>query len=129
MCGPIDTALTGFRQGHIPPIRFDAATPVPIHRPQIRIGDDHLVAECLQALGHPLALRRGLHENAQARPTMAPYSMAGLLLRDLRSTPPASDPTRFLVRTGQNVLQSWPTRVISDRFAATISNFGRRTAH
>src|SRR5262249_41385501 len=67
--GAITAPLTRLRHsGRISSIGLDPTAPVSIHRRKIRIRDDHLVAERLEVLRHPLALRRGFHHNAHRGP-------------------------------------------------------------
>ena len=60
--GPQPTGL-GQRPG-VAAIRLDLATAGRVHRGEVRVGDDHLVPQLFQTPRHPLALRRGLDENA-----------------------------------------------------------------
>jgi hypothetical protein len=63
----IAAPLTGLRQGcHVPAIGFNAAAAVAIHRREIRLRHDHLMAERLQVLRDPLTLGRRLEQNAHA---------------------------------------------------------------
>jgi hypothetical protein len=50
----------------IPPVGLHPPAAGRVHRRVVRVGDDHLVAEILQATGHPFALGRGLDQDPGA---------------------------------------------------------------
>ena len=64
--GPQPAGL-GQRPG-VAPIGLDLATAGRVHRREVRVGDDDLVAQPFQTARHPLALGRGLEEDAGPRP-------------------------------------------------------------
>jgi hypothetical protein len=58
----------GFGQGpRVAAIRLDRPRPGRVHRDEVRVGDDHLVAQPFQAPRDPFALGRGLEEDAGPR--------------------------------------------------------------
>lgn len=68
MGGAVGPQPTGFGQRpRVAAIRFDLATPGGVHGREVRVGDDDLMAQPFQAPSHPLALGRGLEEDAAAR--------------------------------------------------------------
>ena len=52
----------------IPPIGLDLPGPRGIHRREVRVRHHDLVAQGLEAPGHPFTLRRGLDEDPGSRP-------------------------------------------------------------
>jgi len=70
MSRAIGPESTGVRQGvRVSAIGFDAPTPMRVHRGKIGIGDNHFVPQLFEAARNPFAFRRGLHQNANLRPT------------------------------------------------------------
>lgn len=64
----IVAVLTSVRQGlRISSVGLDPAGSCRVHEREIRIGNDHLVAELLQAARHPFALRARLDQNLGPR--------------------------------------------------------------
>src|SRR5580765_4577216 len=69
MGGAVGPEQARLRQGaRIPSVGLHLARPGRIHRREVRVGDDDLVAERLQAAGHPFAIGRGLDHNPGAGP-------------------------------------------------------------
>ena len=69
MSGAVGPEQAGLGQGPgIPPIGLDLARARRIHGREVRVGDDDLVAERLQAAGDPFAVGRGLDHNPGAGP-------------------------------------------------------------
>ncbi len=69
MGGAVGAEQTGFGQGPgITPVGLDLARPRRIHGREVRVRDDDLVAEGLEAPGDPLAVGRGLDEDPGAGP-------------------------------------------------------------
>jgi hypothetical protein len=70
VCQSIRSLLTGLSQhSDVASVGFDPSAPVAVHRAVVGFGDDHFVAQLLEMLRHPLALGRGLDEDAHPRPT------------------------------------------------------------
>jgi hypothetical protein len=65
VCG--DIALLAERAG-VALIRLHLLAAGGVHGREVRVGDDHLVAEFFEAPGYPLALGRGLDEDARPWP-------------------------------------------------------------
>ena len=69
MGGAVGPEQARLGQGtRIPPVGLDLARPGRIHGREVRVRDDDLVAERLQAAGHPFAVGRGLDHNPGAGP-------------------------------------------------------------
>jgi len=67
----ITSPVTRVRQrGDVAPIGFDASAALTIHGRKRRVGHDHLVAEGLEVLRHPLALGGGLQQNPHRAPPL-----------------------------------------------------------
>jgi hypothetical protein len=110
---------------HVPPIRLDAAAAVAIHRGEIRIGHDHLMAERLQVLRDPLTLRRRLEQNAHPRP--APEHGRQTLTRgrdpsidDFTVLRHDSDLTFLLVKIDGTILPGWSSPCASRARSASV---------
>ena len=68
MRGSIDPCTTGLGQrGRISFIGLHLPRARSIHRRVIRIGDDHLVSQCLEMLRHPLTFGTAFDQNPQHR--------------------------------------------------------------
>jgi hypothetical protein len=64
--GPETTRLG--QRARVPAIGLHAPAARRVHRCEVRIGDDDLVAEGLERLGHSFTVGRRLQQNARARP-------------------------------------------------------------
>ena len=71
MGGAVGAEQAGLGQGPgIASVGLHLARPRRIHGREVRVGDDDLVAERLQAPRDPLALGAGLEQDAGCRPTL-----------------------------------------------------------
>jgi hypothetical protein len=109
----ITAPLTRLRQrDYIAPIGLDASAALAVHGRERRIGHNHLVAEGLQVLRHPLALGRRLEQNPhraspfeQGREPLAGRRDASVdRLTALRDDP---DLTFLLVEIDGTILHGW----------------------
>src|SRR4030095_7356685 len=85
--------LAGGQGAGVPPVRFDLPRPGRVHRGEVRVGDDDLMAEPLEAAGDPLALGRGLDENpalggADRAPPRSAHAWCGCAARRVRRLRP-----------------------------------------
>ncbi len=89
MGGAVGAEQTGFGQGPgITPVGLDLARPRRIHGREVRVRDDDLVAEGLEAPGDPLAVGRGLDEiraRGRSPSTAAKRSPSGRMRRSMIS--------------------------------------------
>jgi len=122
----IAAPLTRLHQGrHVPAIGFNAAAAVAIHRREIRIGHDDLMAERLQVLRDPLTLGRRLEQNAHARPTPEHGCQANARRRDPSIddvTLLCHDPalTFLLVKVDGTILHGWSSPCASRARSASV---------
>ena len=114
MGGAVGAEQARLREGaRIPPVGLHFARPRRIHRREVRVRDDDLVAEPLQAAGHPFAVGRGLDHNPGAgpRPEHGAEALrlgANPLLDHLTPFGEDKDLAVPLVHVDANMVHGWP---------------------
>src|SRR5439155_1995797 len=114
MRAPVGAQETRLGQGaRVPSVRLHFAGALRVHRREVRVGDDHLVAQRLEAPRHPLAFGRGLDEDP--RPPSVAQDLGGPVR--LRPDPALeqfprlgqdADLAVLLVDVDANMIHGWP---------------------
>jgi hypothetical protein len=104
----------------IAPIGFDLAAARRVHRREVRVGDDHLMPERFEAAGHPLALGRGLAQDARPGTPAQMFRERRVgrgdpLLHEPAAVRSNAELTCDLVHIEANLLHGWPPLAASDR--------------
>src|SRR5262249_50785739 len=94
-------------------IGLDLASAGGVHGGEVRVGHDDVVAQSLQAPGHPLALRRGLEEDAGGRSLPQHLGEAAWIGADppfnqLASLGHDADLAFPLMQIDANMVHGWP---------------------
>jgi len=120
MGGAVGPEQARLGQGaRVPPVGLDLARPRRIHGCEVRVRDDDLVAERLQAAGDPFAVGRGLDHN----PGTCPSPQHGVEALRLGPDAPLDDLTALgedvdlafpLVHVDANMVHGWPLLTAAD---------------
>ncbi len=112
--GAVGAEQVGVGQGaRIAPIRLDLPRPGRVHRGEVRVGDDDLMAESLQTAGDPFAVGGSLDEDPRPGPLAEHRGEAlGLgadaLLHQFAPLGQDTDLTFSLVDVDANMVHGWP---------------------